>query len=83
MSLSLNEDLLTSEIESWNGFEYALREENRLLFHQMLSKCKKNEYVDCVNSKGKNSSAEALFLLLVFEQQKMINELIHKLRKDV
>jgi len=25
-------NLLTKEIESWKGFEYALREENRTLF---------------------------------------------------
>jgi hypothetical protein len=38
MSLSPNEEnILTKEIESWKGFEYALREENRLLFSKMLS----------------------------------------------
>jgi len=30
---------------------------------------------------GENFSAEALFLVLIFEQQKMINELIRKLGK--
>lgn len=79
MSPSQNEDLLTNEIESCNGFEYALREENRLLFYKMLSECKKEEYVNCVNSKVNNFSAETLFLILIFEQQKMINELMSKL----
>jgi hypothetical protein len=27
------------------GFEYTLREENRLLFHKMLSECCKNEKI--------------------------------------
>jgi hypothetical protein len=67
------------EIESWGRFEYALREENRLLFHKMLNRCKKSEYVSCVKAKGENFSAEALFLILILEQQKMINELIAKL----
>ena len=48
----------------------------------MLSKCKKKELTDCVNSKGKNLSAESLFLILIFEQHKMINELIRTLTND-
>ena len=32
-----NVDILAKEIESWTNFEYALREENRLLFNKMLS----------------------------------------------
>jgi hypothetical protein len=32
ISLFSNEDILTKEIESWKGFEYALRKENRILF---------------------------------------------------
>jgi hypothetical protein len=42
----------------------------------MLSECKKKEYYDCVNSKGKAFAAESLFLILILEQQKMINEMI-------
>jgi hypothetical protein len=76
--MSSNKDILTNEIESWGRFEYALREENRL-FHKMLSKCRKREYLDCLNAKGENLSAESLFLNLILEQQKMINELIGKL----
>jgi hypothetical protein len=34
MSLFPNEDVLTKEIESWEGFEYFLREENRIGIHQ-------------------------------------------------
>ena len=74
-------ELLTKEIENWRLFARALREENRLLFNQMLSECKKRkEFFDCVNSKGKSLAAEGLFLILILEQQKMINELIAKLR---
>ena len=46
----------------------------------MLGECKKKEYFDCVNSKGKSLSAESLFLILIIIQQKMINEMIEKLR---
>jgi hypothetical protein len=78
--MSSNKDILTREIESWGRFGYALREENRLLFHKMLNRIRKSEYVSCVKAKGENFSAEALFLLLILDQQKMINELIVKLR---
>jgi hypothetical protein len=80
--MSTDEDILTKEIESWARFEYALRKENRTLFEEMLDRCKKTEYVDCAAAKGENFSAEALFLVLLFEQQKMINELIRKLAKE-
>jgi hypothetical protein len=36
------------------------------------------DYVDCA-AEGESFSVEALFLVLIFEQQKMINELIRKL----
>jgi hypothetical protein len=79
--MSSNKDILTKEIESWGGFEYALRKENVVLFNKMLNKYKKKEYVDCVNTKGENFSTEALFMILIFEQQKIITELIAKLGK--
>jgi hypothetical protein len=50
--MSSNKDILTKEIESWGRYEYALREENRVLFHEMLNRCRKSEYVSCVNAKG-------------------------------
>jgi hypothetical protein len=78
--LSSEKHILTSEIENWRLFSRALREENRILFNQMLSECKTNEYNDCINSKGKGLAADSLFLILILEQQKMINELIEKLR---
>jgi hypothetical protein len=45
----------------------------------MLSEFKKKEYINCANAKGENFSAEALFLILIFEQQKVISKLIVKL----
>ncbi|MGB6591896.1 MAG: hypothetical protein WBE68_10355 [Candidatus Nitrosopolaris sp.] len=71
----------TKEIESWEVFGYALRKENRILFEEMLSNCKVKEYIDRVNTKGERFSTEALFLILIFEQQNMISKLIAKLRK--
>jgi hypothetical protein len=79
--MSADKDVLSKEIRLWLDFEYALRKENRILFEDMLDRCKKKDYVDCAANKGENFSAEALFLILLFEQQKMINELIRKLGK--
>jgi hypothetical protein len=59
-----NNDILQKEIESWNDhFEYALREEDRILFNQMLSECLSDgQYLNTVNSKGENYSTESLLL---------------------
>jgi len=74
--MNSDKDIFTKEIESWAGFGYALRKENRSLFEEMLDRCKKKEYVDCATNKGESFSAEALFLILLFEQQKMIKNYI-------
>jgi hypothetical protein len=81
---SSNKDILIEEIKSWEHFEYALREENRLLFGKMLSECReKNEdYVKVASSKDEYFSAESLFMVLILQQQKMINELIAKVSAD-
>jgi hypothetical protein len=41
--------ILAREIESWKSFEYALREENRILFNKMLSECREKSklYQSC------------------------------------
>jgi hypothetical protein len=79
--MTANKGILTKEIESWAGFAYALRKENRTLFEEMLDRCKKTEYLDCAAAKGESFSTEALVLALILEQQNMINELIRKLSK--
>ena len=74
-----NVHILAKEIESWKYFRYALREENALHFNKMLSECGQNkDYIRAVISKGENYSAESLFMLLILEEQKMINELMVK-----
>jgi hypothetical protein len=76
------EKILTNEIESWSNFEYALREEDRILFKKMLNECQKEEeYSKAFDAKGKYNSTESLFMALIFEQQKVISKLIYKLSK--
>jgi len=48
----------------------------------LMSECGHNKYyIRAVISKGESYSAELLFILLVLQQQKMINELIAKVSK--
>jgi len=73
--VSSEKHILTSEIENWRLFARALREENRILFNKMLSECKKKEYYDCVNSKGKSLSSESLFLILILINKSVCNRI--------
>jgi hypothetical protein len=76
------ENTLTKEIKSWSSFEYALREEDRILFNKMLSECEKEELSKAFKTKGEyNSITESLFIALIFQQQKMISQLIDELSK--
>jgi hypothetical protein len=61
-----NVDILAKEIKSWNDFRYSLRDENALLFENMLSECGQNrDYIRAASVKGEYYSAESLFMLLV------------------
>ncbi|MFL6407072.1 MAG: hypothetical protein ACJ71F_08395 [Nitrososphaeraceae archaeon] len=75
--------ILNEEIKSWEHFEYALREENRLLFNKMLSECRENEDYIRAKSKDEFVSAESLFMVLILHQQKMINELIEASKRKM
>jgi hypothetical protein len=76
------ENTLTKEIKSWSSFEYALREEDTILFNKMLSECEKEEFSKAFKTKGEyNSTTESLFIALIFQQQKMIGQLIDELSK--
>lgn len=73
-----NNNILTKEVVSWKGFEYALRQPNASLFNKMLSEYLENkeEYVSAFKSRESQHSAESLFIALIFQQQKMISKLI-------
>ena len=75
-----SENLTAKEIASWKGFEYALRNPNASLFNQMLKECLENEeYEEAFKTKGRQYSAESLFMALIFQQQKMISRLLDSL----
>jgi hypothetical protein len=72
-----NDKILENEIESWHSFGNILRNENRIIFHQMLEDIK--IYSETAKAKGKNFSFESMCMGLILQQQKMINELLCKL----
>ncbi|MGH9953254.1 MAG: hypothetical protein ACRD5J_16675 [Nitrososphaeraceae archaeon] len=72
-----DDKILENEIESWNSFGNILRNENRIIFHQMLEDIK--AYSETAKAKGKNFSFESMCMGLILQQQKMINELLCKL----
>ena len=78
-----DENLVTKEVKSWKGFEYALRKPNSSLFRQMLNECLENEeYVEAFKTKGPQYLAESLFMALIFQQQKMISGLLESLSSN-
>ena len=83
MSALKDDDILGREIESWEGFEYALRQPNTTLFDKMLTECLENEeYAAAFKTKGPQNSAESLFMVLIFQQQKRISKLIAKIQNS-
>ena len=77
MDVHPDDNILANEIQSWKGFEYALRQPNATLFNKMLTECLENEeYAAAFKSKGPQDSVESLFMALILQQQKMISKLI-------
>jgi hypothetical protein len=72
-----DDKILENEIESWHSFGRILRNENRIIFYQMLEDIK--AYSETAKAKGKNFSFESMCMGLILQQQKMINELLCKL----
>ena len=69
---------LDTEIADWKNFSEILRENDRVLFTQMLEECR--EYKDAINSKGELFTVESLLMSLILNQQKLIKELIKNIQ---
>jgi hypothetical protein len=77
ITYTYDDKILENEIESWNSFGNILRNENRIIFRQMLEDIK--AYSETAKAKGKNFSFESMCMGLILQHQKMINELLCKL----
>jgi hypothetical protein len=79
----VDDNILEKQIDSWRSYENVLREENRIIFDQMLEDVKR--YSETAKVKGENFSFESMcMILLIIQQQRMIKRLIRELsnKKD-
>ncbi len=77
--MSLSEDEVGQEVESWRGFAEALRAEDRELFNEMMRRC--YEYAPAMHVKASPFPSEALFMGLLFMQHKAILWLTKEVEK--
>jgi hypothetical protein len=78
MSLFPDEDILTKETKSWEGFEDSLpTKENKEVFKRILNDCYK--YTVAINAKGEPFPSEPLIMSLLLSQHKLIKWLTSEL----
>jgi hypothetical protein len=70
-----SDEILKEEIKTWNNFGEALRLNERKLFFQMLKECQ--VYESGAAAKGSNMSTESLLMSIIFNQQKIIKNLLN------
>jgi len=78
MSLFPSEDMLTKEIESWEGFAESLGAgEDRALFINMLTDC--HNYAKAIKAKDQPFPSESSIMVLILSQHKIIEWLASKI----
>lgn len=75
----LEDDFLDREIGSWRGFANVLYQEDQAKFAEMMSKAK--AYAKAAKKAPTKEPAEALFMTLIFHQQKIITRLLDAVTK--
>jgi len=71
--------LLEKEIESWEGFHWALRKENRELWEKMIQEVR-DRFGEAVENSGKRFTVDPFFMSLIVAQQRTIKFLISELK---
>lgn len=79
MTLFPHDDTITRVIDSWQGYASVMTAEDRTYFEIMVSKCYK--YVRSIEAKSKPFENEAIFMSLIFEQEKIIRWLLSKVEQ--
>jgi hypothetical protein len=69
-----SDEILKEEFKTWNNFGQALRLNDRKLFFQILKECQIFE--SGAAAKGSNMSTESLLISVIFNQQKVIKNLL-------
>ena len=75
--MTLSDDEVIEELESWKGFGDALKAEDRELFTEMLRQC--HEYIPSMHAKASPFTAEALLMSILFAQHKRIARLVREI----
>ena len=70
-----SDNILSDEMQSWESFGEILRSNDRELFFQMLNECK--VYESGAAAKGSILSTESLLMSIIFNQQKIIKNLLN------
>ena len=69
---------LEHEIQRWNGFARALRQDDRIVFEQLMDICK--NYASAASNATRPVLFEAMTMTMLLDQQKIINQLQKKLQ---
>jgi hypothetical protein len=70
---------ITRAIDSWQGFASVMTTEDRAYFEAMMNRCYK--YARSIEVKSKPFENEALFMSMIFEQEKVIRYLLSKIEQ--
>lgn len=79
MTLFPHDDITSKIIDSWKGYADVLTAEDKKAFEKMMSKCYR--YISSIEVKAKPFENEALFMALIFEQEKVIQWLLAKMEE--
>jgi len=69
---------LEHETQRWNGFARALRQDDRIVFEQLMDICK--NYASAASNATRPVLFEAMTMTILLDQQKIINQIQKKLQ---
>ena len=79
MTLFPHDDAITRAIEAWRSYASVMTSEDQPHFDAMMSRCYR--YARSIEAKSKPFENEALFMSIIFEQEKMILWLLAKIEQ--
>jgi hypothetical protein len=79
MTLFPHDDAITRAIEAWRGYASVMTSEDQPHFDAMMVRCYR--YARSIEAKSKPFENEALFMSIIFEQEKMILWLLDKIKQ--
>jgi hypothetical protein len=74
-----SEGQLDEEIESWKGFPWALRKEDRELWDAMIKEVRE-DFKEAIEESGKDLTTDPFFMALLLAQQRLIVRLQTELK---